>query len=223
MFRATESRIACSFPKLPAERAAWPPSPSWKMRFSARLVCSWMSFLDGPGTEKKLQKGMGANLGECQRFQRDLRNYCDYTKSCSCQDKDLEVMETGGYPCCPGCWAQDYARSSGRLLLRARKAHLEWQSGCRQHMLLSWHWALVLPCPQLLCFHWHGRLSWAVSHHGSCEEQTEALETSIPQLDCSHQVAKPFPSTIFMEEKVHCSHRGLCNCTSLSEGAAGWS
>lgn len=31
-----------------------------------------MSFLDGPGTGKKLEKGMGVNSGECQKFQIDL-------------------------------------------------------------------------------------------------------------------------------------------------------
>lgn len=35
-------------------------------------MCFAMSFLDGPGTGKEPERGMGVNSGECQRFQIDL-------------------------------------------------------------------------------------------------------------------------------------------------------
>lgn len=69
-------------------------------------------------------------------------------------------METGDYP---GCWAQDSARRCGRGLLRARKAHLEGAGGALAagSTVAVVALGLVLLCPQLLCFHWHRRLSWA--------------------------------------------------------------
>lgn len=85
-----------------------------------------MSFLDGVGTGKKLEKGMGVNSGECQRFQIDLEITVIIPKGVLVRTKTWKLRKLVATH--PGLGAGDYARRSGRML-RAREAHLEGASG----------------------------------------------------------------------------------------------
>lgn len=151
VFCATESSTACSFPKIPS---------SWKMRCSARLVCFGVSFLDGPGTGKKLEKRMGTNSGECQRLQIDLEISAMTPKAVLFRTKTWKLWKLvatlgAGHRTLPGDVA---GCCSGPGKLTWKEQVVLWLQAARVAVVAL---GLVLLCPQLLCFHWHRRLSWA--------------------------------------------------------------